>query len=195
LAQVEETHPSASVYNLLGNVAVLKGELIRAEMAFSTGLRLTPDDPDLLVNLAMLHLQKNDYARAKPMLERVIADHPDHARAKRVFDRARGQRETLISCSECGRQWWAPRDLSAQPGLKIRGEPPADAPAGRCPKCGRVYCVGCASAHVRDMRFCCGSCGELLKLSEDSLKWLLARSIETSLTSQAPDSAGSREPD
>jgi hypothetical protein len=28
------------------------------------------------------------------------------------------------------------------------------------------------------MRFFCGICGENLKLSEDSLKWLLARAIE-----------------
>ena len=40
LVEVEEERPSASVYNLLGNVAVLKGELIRAELAFTAGLGL-----------------------------------------------------------------------------------------------------------------------------------------------------------
>ena len=194
LAQIEETHPSPSVYNLLGNVAVLKGELIRAEMAFTAGLMLAPRDPGLHVNLAMLHLQKNDYAKAKPILEKVISENPQHGRARRVLERARAQHETLVACAECGRQWWAPKDLPAQPGLKIRGEPPAEAPAGRCPKCGRVYCVGCASAHIRDMRFFCGSCGELLKLSEDSLKWLLAQAIDASGTSEAADSMPSEAP-
>lgn len=178
LGQVEEEHPSASIYNLLGNVAVLKGELIRAEVAFSAGLRLDPRNTDLLINLAMLHLQKNDYGKAKAILEEVLAETPGHPRAARVLERARAQRETLISCAQCGRQWWAPKDLPSQPGLKVRGEPPGDAPAGRCPICGRVYCVQCASAHTRDMRFFCGICGENLKLSEDSLKWLLARAIE-----------------
>jgi len=178
LGQVEEEHPSASVYNLLGNVAVLKGELIRAEMAYAAGLRLEPRNPDLQVNLAMLHLQKNEYSKAKEILQGVLASTPGHPRATRVLERARAQRETLISCAQCGRQWWAPKDLPSQPGLKIRGEPPGDAPAGRCPTCGRVSCVACASAHTRDMHFFCEYCGENLKLSEDSLKWLLARAIE-----------------
>jgi len=178
LGQVEEEHPSASVYNLLGNVAVLKGELIRAEMAYAAGLRIQPRNPDLQVNLAMLYLQKNEYGKAKEILQGVLASTPGHPRAARVLDRARAQRETLVSCAQCGRQWWAPKDLPSQPGLKIRGEPPGDAPAGRCPTCGRVSCVACASAHIRDMHFFCEYCGENLKLSEDSLKWLLARAIE-----------------
>ncbi|MGA2763626.1 MAG: tetratricopeptide repeat protein [Spirochaetia bacterium] len=178
LVEVEEEQPSASVYNLLGNVAVLKGELIRAELAFTAGLGLEPGSQDLQINLAMLSLLKNDYEKAKPMLLKVLAETPGHPRALRVLERARAQRETLISCAQCGRQWWAPKDLPSQPGLKVRGEPPADAPAGRCPKCGRVYCVGCASASLRDMRFVCIHCGEPLKLSEDSLKWLLSRAID-----------------
>jgi tetratricopeptide (TPR) repeat protein len=178
LAEVEAQQPSASVYNLLGNVAVLKGELIRAEMSFSAGLRMQPLNPDLKVNLAMLHLQKNDYAKAKELLESVLTEAPGHPRALRVLERARAQRETLITCAQCGRQWWAPKDLPSQPGFKIRGEPPGDAPAGRCPTCGRVYCVQCASANTRDMRFFCNYCGENLKLSEDSLKWLLAQAVD-----------------
>jgi tetratricopeptide (TPR) repeat protein len=178
LVQVEEVHPSASVYNLLGNVAVLKGELIRAEMAYTAGLGLEADNADLKINLAMLSLQRNDYAKARDLLESVITASPGHSRALRVLERARTQHETLISCAQCGRQWWAPRDLPSQPGLKVRGEPPGDAPAGRCPHCGKVFCVSCASAHVKDMRFVCADCGETLKLSEDSLKWLLARAID-----------------
>ena len=118
LAQVEEEHPSASVYNLLGNVAVLKGELIRAELAFTAGLGLEPGNQDLQINLAMLHLQKNDYEKAKPMLLKVLAETPGHPRALRVLERARAQRETLISCAQCGREWWAPKDLPSQPGLR-----------------------------------------------------------------------------
>ncbi len=42
LAQVEPEHPSASVYNLLGQVAALKGERARAELAYSAGLEREP---------------------------------------------------------------------------------------------------------------------------------------------------------
>jgi tetratricopeptide (TPR) repeat protein len=194
LGQVEEEHPSASVYNLLGNVAVLKGEQIRAEMAYSAGLRLEPDNTDLKINLAMLHLQKNEYAKAKAILDGILAETPGHPRAARVLEHARLQHETLISCAQCGRQWWAPKSLPSQPGLKIRGEPPGDAPAGRCPLCGRVYCVSCASAHVSDMRFLCGHCGENLKLSEDSLKWLLTQAIDAAAPA-LPEAAPSQVPD
>jgi tetratricopeptide (TPR) repeat protein len=193
LAQVEEERPSASVYNLLGNVAVLKGELIRAEMAYTAGLGLEAGNMDLKINLAMLHLQKNDYGKAKEMLESVIAANAGHPRAERVLERARAQHETLVSCAACGRQWWAPKSLPPQPGLKVRGEPPGDAPAGRCPACGKVYCVSCASANVKDMRFLCADCGENLKLSEDSLKWLLARAIDAA-PRQAPE-GGQAAPD
>jgi len=116
----------------------------------------------------------------------VIAAHAGHPRAARVLERARAQHETLISCAQCGRQWWAPKSLPPQPGLKVRGEPPGNAPAGRCPSCGKVYCVSCASANVREMRFVCADCGENLKLSEDSLKWLLVQAIEA-----APPADGS----
>jgi tetratricopeptide (TPR) repeat protein len=178
LSQVERDHPSSSVYNLLGNVAVLKGELPRAELAFTAGLQRDPGNADLSVNLAMLHLQRNAWDKAKEILEAVLARTPDHERARKVLERARSQREISLSCAGCGRSWWAPRDLEAQPGIRVRGEPPADAPAGRCPRCGKIYCVGCASQHIRDMRFYCPDCGEFLKLSEDSLKWLLSRAID-----------------
>ncbi|HET6487763.1 MAG TPA: tetratricopeptide repeat protein, partial [Spirochaetia bacterium] len=49
LAQIEPEHPSASVYNLLGNVAVLKGETARGEVAYRTGLELDPENRDLSV--------------------------------------------------------------------------------------------------------------------------------------------------
>ncbi|MGO9409475.1 MAG: tetratricopeptide repeat protein [Spirochaetia bacterium] len=192
LAEVEEEHPSASVYNLLGNVAVLKGELIRAEMAYNAGLRLEADNTDIKINLAMLYAQKNDYAKSRAILEGILAGSPGHPRAARALERARSQHETRITCAQCGREWWAPKDLPSQPGLTVRGEPPGDAPAGRCPKCGRVYCVSCASANIKDMRFFCPSCSENLKLSEDSLKWLLARAIDAA---PLPEAAPSARPD
>ena len=68
--------------------------------------------------------------------------------------------------------------MPPQPPLHVRGEPPAEAPAGRCPTCQKVYCVGCASAHLRDMRFFCPDDEEFLRLSDDSLRWLFARAID-----------------
>ncbi|MGA2480469.1 MAG: tetratricopeptide repeat protein [Spirochaetia bacterium] len=177
LSQVEPGHPSPSVYNLLGNVAVLKGERARAEAAYNAGLALDRGNADLAVNLALLHRERGNHVKAKELLLDVLVATPGHARARKLLDRIRDEREKMISCAVCGRQWWVERDLPPQPPLRIRGEPPAEAPAGRCPHCGKVYCVSCASAHVREMRFFCPDCNETLKLSEDSLKWLLARAL------------------
>jgi tetratricopeptide (TPR) repeat protein len=179
LAQIEPDHPSASVYNLLGQVAALKGERARAELAYSEGLERDPGNPDISVNLALLLRERGRHDEARDLLLSVLAAHPGHARARSLRERIRAEREQRIQCATCGREWWAPRELPPQPSLRVRGEPPADAPAGRCPSCRKVFCVGCASAHLRDMRFFCPDDGEFLKLSDDALKWLLARALET----------------
>jgi Flp pilus assembly protein TadD len=178
LAQVEPEHPSPSVYNLLGNVAILKGERARAELAFNAGLAIDPGSPELLVNLAMLQKEKGNHEKAREMLLSVLSAAPGHALARKLLERIRDEHERRLACGICAREWWVPRDLPAQPTFQVRGEPPAEAPAGRCPKCGKVYCIGCASTHVKDMRFFCPDCGDFLKLSDDALKWLVARYIE-----------------
>ena len=178
LAQVEPTHPSPSVYSLLGNVAILKGERARAELAFNAGLAIDPGSPELLVNMAMLQKEKGNHEKAKEMLLSVLSAAPGHALARKLLERIRDEFERRLACGICGREWWVPRDLPTQPTFQVRGEPPAEAPAGRCPKCGKVYCIGCASTHVKDMRFFCPDCGDFLKLSDDALKWLVARYIE-----------------
>ncbi len=179
LAQVEPDHPSASVYNLLGQVAALKGERARAEVAFGQGLARDPGNVDLTMNLALVLRDSGRHGKAKDLLLSLLAAHPDHARAADLLHRIREEHERRIVCASCGREWWAPRDLAQQPAIRVRGEPPADAPAGQCPRCAKVYCVGCASAHVRDMRFFCPEDGEFLKLADDALKWLLSRALES----------------
>jgi tetratricopeptide (TPR) repeat protein len=178
LSQVEPEHPSPSVYNLLGNVAVLKGERARAEAAYTAGLALDGANPEIAVNLALLHRERGNHGKAKELVLAVLAAAPGHARAQRLLDRLRADREVMISCATCGRPWWVERELPPQPPLRIRGEPPGDAPAGRCPRCAKVYCVSCATAHVRDMRFFCPDCDVNLKMSDDALRWLLSRSLE-----------------
>jgi predicted Zn-dependent protease len=180
LAQVEPDHPSPTVYNLLGQVAFMKGERARAEAAYSAGLAIDPDSADLVMNSALLYRERGNFTAARDGLLSYLSRHPGAARISALLDKIRAEHEERLSCAACGREWWVPRDLPPQPAIRIRGEPPADAPAGRCPHCGRIYCVGCASAHLRDMRFVCPDCDEQLKLNEDSLKWLLSQSIRSS---------------
>jgi predicted Zn-dependent protease len=178
LAQVEPAHPSAEIYNLLGQVAALKGERARAELAYGQGLALSPGDPDITMNLVQLHRERGNHDAARDLLVSLLEARPHDARARSALERLHDERDVRISCAACGRAWWAPKSLPPQPGIRVRGEPPAEAPAGLCPRCGKVYCVGCASAHLRDMRFHCPDCDVPLKLSTDALNWLLARAIE-----------------
>jgi tetratricopeptide (TPR) repeat protein len=181
LAQIEPDHPTASVYNLLGQVAALKGERARAELAFDEGLRKDPGNPDLTVNLAIILKERGNYEGAKELLTTLLAAHQGGPeRAALLLSRMRDEKERRLTCDSCGREWWVPKDMPPQAPLRIRGEPPAAAPAGRCPRCERIYCVGCAQAHVRDMRFFCPHDEEFLKLSDDALKWLLRRALEAS---------------
>jgi tetratricopeptide (TPR) repeat protein len=177
LAGLARERPTASVYNLLGNVAGLRGERQRAEIAWAAGLALEPGNVDIRANLAAMHLDRGSWQRARELVDEALALAPAHPHAVRLDARIKAAHESRYECDGCGRTWWAPRELPPQPGFQARGEPPADAPAGRCGKCGRLYCVACASAHVVEGRLTCAECGGRLKLSDDALRWLFNRSI------------------
>ena len=75
-------------------------------------------------------------------------------------------------CNSCGREWIVPKNIPIIDVVRIHGEPDGESPAGKCRKCGKVYCVNCAIDHIRDNRFVCPDCDEYLKLSENYLKYL-----------------------
>jgi hypothetical protein len=124
-----------------------------------------------------MHLDRGNWQRARELVDEALALAPAHAHAVRLDRRIKAAHERLIGCDGCGRSWWVPRQLPPQPGFQVRGEPPGDAPAGRCERCGKLYCVACASAHVVEGRLTCAGCGGRLKLSDDALRWLFNRSI------------------
>jgi tetratricopeptide (TPR) repeat protein len=177
LAGLAREQPTASVYNLLGNVAGLRGERQRAEIAWAAGLALEPGNTDIRANLAAMHLDRGSWQRARELVDEVLALAPAHAHAVRLDERIKAVHESRRDCDGCGRTWWVPRELPPQPGFQARGEPPGDAPAGRCERCGKLYCVACASAHVVEGRLTCADCGGRLKLSDDALRWLFNRSV------------------
>ncbi len=92
-----------------------------------------------------------------------------HPRRARDADRLRDVRQGMVGA--------AGRCLRSRACASAASRPPMPRP-GNALACGKIYCVGCASAHLRDRRFYCPDCEEPLKLSDDSLKWLLARAID-----------------
>jgi tetratricopeptide (TPR) repeat protein len=156
----------------MGHLARLMGEFARAEASYREGLERQPEYADLLYHLADLYLERRMYDRAKDAVGR-LRDVEESDRAEGLELRIRNATEDRIRCASCHREWWVPKNVGPQPAIRLYGEPPSDAPAGKCPSCGRVYCVGCASNHVRDSRFVCPECDEYLRLSDDALKYLL----------------------
>ena len=178
--------PGASVYNLTGNLAVIKGEYKRAELAFKEALCRAGQDCEIKLNLASLYLERRNYRSAKDLLEEVLRQEPESKRALSIREQVRKKYEIRYACASCDRTWWIPRGIPPQPALRIHGEPPNDAPAGKCKKCGKIYCVGCAQEFVRDRRFICPDCGESLKLADDALKYQLLRLLDENPESRQP---------
>lgn len=186
LTRLLEKAPSPSVYNKVGNLALLKREYRRAELAYREGLTLAPRDPDLQLNLTALYLERDDYRQAKEAVGKLLEQDPRHAGALQLLERIRAKYETRLACDACGREWWAPREVPPQEGIRVRGELPAEAPAGQCASCGRVYCVGCAADHLEEGRFVCPRCRQPLLFTDRRLKVLLRGFVEAALKNAPP---------
>ena len=178
LVKVIDTRPTASAYNLLGNLSVLRTEFLRAEYCFKEGLRLDPDHHDLRLNLAALSLDRSKYPEAKALIDGLLEENPADERAGALGKKLRERFELRFACSQCGREWWVYRDIPLKEVGKIRGEPPPESPAGQCPSCGNIYCIACAGAHLKEKRFSCAACGEYLKLSNNYLRYLVVEFLE-----------------
>ena len=65
-----------------------------------------------------------------------------------------------ISCNKCNQNWFVPKNLSEGTKLTLKAMPPDNLPAGICPECGKIFCIGCAKEKLKDDgRFVCLSCG------------------------------------
>jgi tetratricopeptide (TPR) repeat protein len=197
LVKVLDGRPTASAYNLLGNLCVLRTEFLRAEYCYAEGLRLEPRHRELRFNLAGLYIERSQYEKAKELLTAFLEEEPSDERVLRLRQKLKDRFEIRLACSQCGREWWVYRDIPLMETGKIRGEPPPESPAGRCPACGNIYCIECARTHLVERRFACASCGEFLKLSDNYLRHLVMVFLESetkkSLPSR-PESSGSGAP-
>jgi len=163
-------------YLLAGNLGLVYGDRVRAEAAFRVGLEAVPNDPPLLLALGRLYLTGG---KAKKAAENAkLLDKADPARASVLYAEIRRATTESIACDLCGRTWELPKSLPAQSAASIRGMPPDEAPAGSCPRCGKIYCIACRKDKLSDSRFTCPDCSVALKLSDNRLKWLVRSSLE-----------------
>ena len=171
LIRVLEAGERAQAYNLVGNLALLKGESGRAEAAYTRALELDPAFADAVCNLAEFYLSRERLNEADMLLGRLEAG-TGGERAADLESRVFRKRMQVFSCGGCGREWAVPRKIADQGALRLVGEPPDDMPAGKCSGCGEIYCIGCAKGNLENGRFICASCGSPLKLNENWMRYL-----------------------
>jgi tetratricopeptide (TPR) repeat protein len=176
LGRLHELDPTPTVNNLIANLARLKGEYSRTERAYRQALAGDPENGEIRLNFADFLIELHRYEEASVLLRESKAT-VETSRGDRLRESIRNGLEITLSCAGCEREWRVPRVIEPQERFTLRGEPPAEAPAGRCVDCGRVYCIGCAMDHARDNRPVCLHCGGALKLNDDHLKFLIDRIV------------------
>lgn len=173
LGRALDIRTSPRLYKLVSYLASRKGEFTRSEIALQQGLAEFPENPDLLYELSAVYLATNRTAKADQVRARLAAI--DEGERVRALDREILEKSTVsFSCSACGRSWRVPRDLPPQGSLHLTAEPPDDLPAGTCPQCQTILCIGCGKETLGDDgRFRCRTCGTPLKLIDNNVIWLL----------------------
>ncbi|MBP7480761.1 MAG: hypothetical protein KA785_09975, partial [Spirochaetaceae bacterium] len=72
------------------------------------------------------------------------------------------------------RSWLVPLSLGSIDTMRLTAQPPSDLPAGNCPVCGRVYCIGCVEHTLSDDgRFSCPECRTSLKIQDKGIFYIL----------------------
>lgn len=176
LGRLHELDPTPMVNNLIANLARLKGEYARTERAYEQALAGEPENVEIRLNFTDFLTEIHRYEEALTLLRESEAAQ-ESPRGRRLRKAIRDGLEITLTCAGCRRQWRAPRKIEPQPNFTLRGEPPPEAPAGRCVDCGRVYCIACALAHTRENRPVCLDCGGALKLNDDHLKYLINKIV------------------
>jgi len=172
-ARLLEEKPESTLLVQIARIADMKGEFRRAEIAYQEALKHDSSDDFVIMAYVSFLISRNQYKKAQTLLEKV-SDAYDPEKKKRMNDEIRQATMERYECSICHREWWVPNDIPEMGVLKLHGEPHPESPAGKCPSCGKVYCVACAHNTIRDNRFVCADCDIPLKLSENYLRYLAA---------------------
>jgi len=179
LSEVIAEKPSSSSFEMIARVAFRKGEYKRADISFAEAVRLEPDNFRILLNYGDFLYTRLKYQEAGAIAEKILSVGNNKKISNDIIETANLLQQKVNSalnnkyeCSSCGKEWIVPKNIPIIDVVRIHGEPDGESPAGKCRKCGKVYCVNCAIDHIRDNRFVCPDCDEYLKLSENYLKYL-----------------------
>ncbi len=76
---------SSDAYLRLGRYQMRQGRPAKAIAAFDRALELSPDDPDVILEVADIAITRRDFDRARPLLEAGLKSHPDVAEMYRAM--------------------------------------------------------------------------------------------------------------
>lgn len=177
LRTVLETRDDARALMLMGDVCSAYGDATRTELAYRSALQLEPGNALVLDRLARHYLSRRRYPAAQQLAEKLQP--LDRSASDSIYAAIREATIDTIACATCGRSWDVPKPTPVAPRSRLRGEPPDDSPAGSCPNCGKIYCVACRKADLREGRFVCPDCGVPLNLNDDRVRWTVLDRIRS----------------
>ncbi len=98
-ARDRSKHAGSRFHRALADVALAERDWSRAAALLQSGLSVRPNDPELTIRLARVHLQSGDAPAAREAFERVLARDPDHVEARLGLarsDASQGQHSRAI---------------------------------------------------------------------------------------------------
>lgn len=177
LTTAYSAEPLAYTCQLLACIAVKKGDQSRAEVILRQSIEDAEEKnqncADLMFDLANLYLQTNRIEQAEEICN--LLKEKKYLEQYEQFSQIINEKtKDRISCGLCGRNWFVPHNITNVGSLHLTAQPPDDMPAGNCPNCGKIYCIGCAKDYLDENgRFRCPKCDAYLKIQDKGVAWLL----------------------
>ena len=207
LSKADDLEADSSLLNMAGNLARVMGNFEAAFDAYEKSLALSYD-PVVSLNYIEGLCESRNFKKAKNKLdhyfnsnshaisdagnaylnnEKVFNDKSGklQKRLERLRLRISNETEKKLYCSACNREWTVPIDVDSDKKITLVGDPNPASPAGKCPTCGKIYCVKCALGWMENDRFRCPECNENLKLSDKYLRYLAVESASQSGSAQS----------
>ena len=177
LARLFMTEPSPKASRIMACIATKKGDYYRAELALRQGIenstQANEDFISLKIDLANLYLLTNKTFLCQEIAKE-LKSFSENPLVQEFIETLNEKTMRKLSCCKCSENWFVPRNLTEGAKLTLKAMPPDNLPAGICPECGKIFCIGCAKEKLQDDgRFVCLDCGANLKLQDSGIVYLL----------------------
>ncbi len=173
----KDTFIPVEAARLLSLIASKKGDWTRSSVILQQSIEECSFKKipygDLLLDLANLYLSLNKNDKALEVAERMLEEgyKEQYLQIESIINE---KTKDKISCSLCNLSWYVPKNITDSITLRLTAEPPDNLPAGNCPECQKIYCIGCAKKYIDQTgRFTCPDCKINLKLQNNGIKYLL----------------------